>query len=1391
MKQKYIFTVLIFITFLLVFTIANASATSMNISADGDSEIVTIRAEATFDVNPDTGLAGGTIIVNGGHITTLTESNLVWEFQVDTTGSPNGTELIYNATARPNYGPEAYDTLIIAVNNTVEATIVGHDWREDGATVTIDYDFPKSFALYGLVALYMDDASNWTAYLHGIPLSSTERTTGSLTFNLFSYQYTEGEHTIRTGLRIYSTSYGVGYANIFFPVDEQTITISFTDPESQRAEELKANVTQQTPKEKVTKEGEPINVANGNAFTTRTDISIPSPGIPLNLACTYNSQDNYDGPFGFGWHSTFDYELLEADDGTVIEVNNEGVVTLFTPNGDGTYSPSVGKYGYLTKHGDGTYTLLQKYGTQYNYTAEGNLSSIEDRNGNSLVFLYDGDGILTEVQHSNGKMLTFTANASDKIETVMDPSGNVYSYGYDTEGNLVSVTDPLGNVTTYQYDTDHNLTTKIDALGTSLYFQYDGEDRATRNWMVGGEYDVYLNFSGSGQTTAIDSLGRTTVYQYGEYGLVHTMIDALGNIESTVWDADMNKTAVTDKNGNTTSFTYDTIGNLVTTTDPIGAMTTFEYEPTFNQVIRSIDPLGSETNFEYDIYGNLNVQRDALLNQTLYTYDLNGNVIASTDANGNTTQFSYDSFGNLITTTDTLGNQTTFTYDAVGNVFSITDALGNVTTFTYDALNRQTAITYADGAIVQFAYDSLGNRTQITDAKGKHTQFNYDAYSRLADTVNGLGNATTYTYDTEGNQLSVVDANGNATQYQYDALNRVVQEITALGNTEAFTYDANGNRIAATDAKGDTITYAYDARNLFTLITYPDASTVAFTYDAAGRRTSMTDSSGVTLYAYDAIGRLISVDGPDAADTIEYLYDSVGNRIQMINQDGEVTTYTYDALNRLASITDDANNTTTYTYDVVSNVTAISYPNGVDITYTHDNRNRITLLANGSGRNEISSFAYTYDLNGMKTQSVAGDGTTITYAYDAINQLIEEKSSSYHKKRGEIIEFQNLYEYDAVGNRLSKSSYAKNKYDVTTYSYNADNELIASVDPDGQTVYQYDANGNLVESTVNGQQSTDYAYDYENRLISVVVPAEAGIQYTYDGAGKRIQSIIDGVTTNFLYDGLSVIIERDEADATIQAYVRGVGFGGGIGSLISTEVVVLVPAKGKKKPPTEELQSIYYHYDGMGNVVNISSEGGDDIKSYVYDAFGNIRSESGDVDNVYQFSTKEADTTTGLVYFGVRYYDPRIGRWITKDPMGMIDGPNLYAYVGNNPVNFVDYWGYFKFGKTKLQFLPWIVGLSSGNPFLNAVNIEVSHEQGFFEDAKGGNVGFFPEGRRYNTEDINNYELDSNSYDDATIRQALNCVEDGRWNLVGDERNVISAGLVGLLEALLRKNNCQ
>ena len=1039
----------------------------------------------------------------------------------------------------------------------------------------------------------------------------------------------------------------------------------------------KSAPNKQVPIAKTTQVGEPINVATGNASMADIDILIPFREIALELSRTYNSQDTFSGSFGYGWRSNFDISLSEQPDQSVIESDEEGVDTIYTSNGNGAYTSSAGKYSQLTKNLDGSFILLRKHGRKLYFDSLGRLTKIEERNGNYLTITRLANGAISVVSDSAGRTLSFASDTQGKITQVTDPAGRVFKYVYDSQGNLIKATDPLRKTTIYVYDGNHNLTTKTDANGHSLYFEYDSSDRAYHSWQDGGNNALTLNFNWLNKTTTVtDSLGNSTNYEYNYYGLVHKVTDAQNNVELTVWDANFNKTSSADKNGNTANFTYDSRGNLLTKTDPQNNTTTFTYEPNFDLVSSVTDSLGSTTTYTYDAKGNLLQVTDALGNIPSHTYDGLGQLTQTKDANNNATTFTYDVYGSTVKIVDALNNQKNFTYNAFGKVIQETNALGNSTSFAYDLMGRLTQTTYADGSKTTSSYDVVGNLVSFTDQSRCTTTYTYDEVDRLITKTDDLGGVLTNAYDTEGNLISVTDPNSNKTQYFYDSLGMKIKTVDPLGNQTLFSYDSNGNLISKTDARNNTITYTYDTNNRLLSIAYPDGSSVVFAYDTLGRTTSMNDATGITSYAYDALNRLTQVNGPGINNTISYNYDVVGNRIQMTNQDGGITTYVYDALSRVTTLTDPQSKVTTYTYDAIGNLIQANYPNGTQALYTFDKLNRLIMLVNKNGSTTFSSYGYTYNVSGMRTRVTFANGEYTGYTYDKLNRLLKENRNNPSKKSLYSI----VYTYDPLGNRLTENiAITDTRFKIAdyplnsslTYNYNSNNQLISLnvYQAAGRKLtlvktvnYTYDANGNSIQQN-DSQAITNYAYDFENRLTSVLGPT-VNASYVYDGEGSRISQTEGGLTTKFFYDGKEVILERDSANQKITSYTHGLNYPGGIGGMIASY--------------NAGNTSTQYLYDGLGSVTALMDAAGQVNQAYSYDAFGNIISQSGTATNSYQFQTKQVSSSFGLVYFGERYYNPLIGRWLTPDPSGMVDGPNLYAYVNNNPVNLIDPWGLCK-----------------------------------------------------------------------------------------------------------------
>ena len=206
--------------------------------------------------------------------------------------------------------------------------------------------------------------------------------------------------------------------------------------------------------------GSPVHLRSGNYFYSNQDLLIPGRGFSLRIVRGYNSQDEHEGPFGYGWSFHLLMELIkvtEDDENYVIIRRGDGVRLKFKDNGDGTFTSPTGRYDTLVQNADGSYDLMKKTGDclscaeTAHFDTGGRLLYKRDGNGNRMGFSYDGTGRLSTVTDPAGRRLTFFYGANNKICKVIDPANREFSYTYNFRGNLTSYTDPLGNRTTYSY----------------------------------------------------------------------------------------------------------------------------------------------------------------------------------------------------------------------------------------------------------------------------------------------------------------------------------------------------------------------------------------------------------------------------------------------------------------------------------------------------------------------------------------------------------------------------------------------------------------------------------------------------------------------------------------------------------------------------------------------------------------------------------------------------------------------------------------------------------------------------------------------------------------------------------------------------------------------------
>lgn len=828
--------------------------------------------------------------------------------------------------------------------------------------------------------------------------------------------------------------------------------------------------------------------------------------------------------------------------------------------------------------------------------------------------------------------------------TLVFPDG--FNVGRASQSAVIRIQDRNGNSINITRGTNGNVTRVASPNGRYIDFTYDASDRVTQ---------------------ARDNVGRTVGYTY----------DAGGRL----WK-------VTDLAGGVSEYTYNTSHQMLTLKDPKGVVyLTNEYDAS-GKVIKQTQADNTTYTFAYTLAADGRVtQTDVTAPRgqlRRVTFNADGYILTDTRAVGATEQqtvaYERQAGSDLpLSITDPLGRKTAYTYDAMGNVTAVTRLAGTAnaltTTVTYeptfnypsgvtDPLNHTTTFEYDGKGNVTGAVDPLGHRTSFTyspagqvlsvrDPLGNTAQFRYEM-GDLVEAVNARGNSTTQFIDDAGRLLSLTNAQGQSIRYEYDAANRPVKVTDPLGNVTNFTYDANGNLLTLKDARNNTTSYVYDSMNRVLTRTDPLLRAQSYVYDAAGNLTRFTDRRGkVTTYTYDKLNRptftgfgtVVGSSSTTYESTTSYTYDAGSRVTKTVDSAYGTSTFAFDGLSRLTSKTT-PQGSISYTYDAASRPATMTVAGQPAVNYTFDADGHLTGVTKGG-----ASVALTYDEGDRRASLTLPNGLSVEYAYDARSNLVGLTYKNGSAVLGDI-----TYERDQMGNRARVGgTFARLAAAPTaaTLTYDAGNQLKQK----GSATLTYDANGNLTSDGVNA-----YTWDARNQLASVSGGVNAS--FGYDASGKRTKKTVGGVTTEYLYDGLNAVQELSGGSATANLLTGGLD-----------EVFARTTGGGTQTPLVDGLGSTLAVTDGAGNIQT----------QYAYDAFGNTTATGAASNYPFQYAGRENDGT-GLYYNRARYYAPGLQRFISQDPIGFNAGVNHYAYVGNNPANFID-----------------PLGLDGGNPFLDGL----------------------------------------------------------------------------------------
>ena len=406
----------------------------------------------------------------------------------------------------------------------------------------------------------------------------------------------------------------------------------------------------------------------------------------------------------------------------------------------------------------------------------------------------------------------------------------------------------------------------------------------------------------------------------------------------------------------------------------------------------------------------------------------------------------------------------------------------------------------------------------------------------------------------------------------------------------------------------------------------------------------------IQCYGYDDLYRKISesVNYGAFAKTNTYTYLKNGLKETYTGSDGITYGYLNDSNNQLTGVQVPNLGFITINEYNWNRPASMTLPGGTTKNFSYDPLMRIKQIeTKDPGQNELLNYQYNYDKMDNITARDTEHGA-YAYGYDDLYRLTNVDNP---------VQDDEAFTYDLVGNRLTAA-------DTTgDWTYNDNNELVTSAPSSsgttGETTFDYDANGNMVQKTVDGVV-TSYVYNIEDRLTQIwngeVDTGSLTAEYYYDPFGRRLWKEVSGVITYFHYADEGLVAEIDAVGTETKTY------GYKPGSTWTTDPLFM-------KVGTEYY---FYHNDHLGKPQKITAVNGTIVWDAKYSSFGEATIEVAAVENNLRFPGQYYDAESRMHYNWNRYYRYNVGRYRRLDPKGFGGGYNLYLYTYQNPINQID-----------------------------------------------------------------------------------------------------------------------
>ncbi|AIB35586.1 RHS repeat-associated core domain-containing protein [Pseudomonas simiae] len=1003
--------------------------------------------------------------------------------------------------------------------------------------------------------------------------------------------------------------------------------------------------------DKTATNGCPVSMVTGEELLTLTDGTLDGL-LPFEWSRLYRtSAVETDCGLGFGWSHSLAHRLSVSGDAVVWTDHENRSTTLPLPTASRpAITNSLAEAAiYLGAVPD---ELVLSQGSRFYHFRDGALTAISDAYDNRLRICRDFLGRIERLDNGVGRSL-FLRYASSRIvavdyqiERAVDDGPFVWvteqtvvAYAYDDSGRLISATNAVGESEVYRYDDQHVILERGLAGGASFFWAWERAGKAARcvrHWASFSQMDTRYAWDDNGQVTVFNAAGSQEVY-------VHDLRARLGQR--------------VDPDGAQHFKSYDDPGRLTVEQAPLGAITAYPYDEA-GRLVALFPGDDAPTTYEHD-NGFVRVVRRG---QAVWKYERNnqGDVTRKTDPDGNATDYSYNKYGQLVGVWYPDHSCHRLTWNERGQLLEEQLPNGVIKRYCYDDLGRQVAREDAQGALTQYQWDSVGRLIRVVLPGGATREYSYNAYGKITSERNELGHVTRYEYADGLHLISRrINADGTQVKYRYDNVRLLLTEIeNEVGETYRLQYHSNGLTQQEIGFDGQRSAYAYDLNgNLQEKTEHGDDG-----------------SQLVTRYERDHAGRLVRKTLPDGS-LVDYAYDRQGNLLSVENGHWALA-YEYDSQNRLTA-EHQGWGTLRYGYDACDNLQTLRLPDNNRVTFNHAKGGLLEKV-------EVNGQTLTAHLFDTGREHQRGQGKLLSsYQYDAQGRLFNHGLCNVE---GAI--YQRQYHYDTCGNLTRRLDTRKGEHH---YHYDALSRLIRADhsqgeqerfahDPAGNLLmqnrpgpdivagnrlmiqgdhhYDYDAFGNLIRERRGKGHTlvTEYRYDCQHRLIGIKKPNGQTASYRYDPFGRRISKTVDGITTEFFWQGDTLIAEHHANRHRSYLYEPD-----------TFRPLALLEGFGPK-----ETKAYHYQLDHLGTPQELTNPDGEIVWSAHYRAYGEItRVDIGKVDNPLRFQGQYFDQESGLHYNRHRYYNPDIGRYLTPDPVKLAGGINTYQYVPN-PTGWID-----------------------------------------------------------------------------------------------------------------------